>query len=45
LRPKIFEAEKITVNESSRAREMGNGEKAENLADDLDVAVVDLKPT
>jgi hypothetical protein len=46
LRQKIFEAEKTTVNEFSRARGMGDGEKAENLADDLDVAgVVDIKPT
>jgi hypothetical protein len=46
LRPKIFEAEKTTLNECSRTRGMGDGEKAENLPDDLDVAgVVDIKPT
>ena len=34
------------LNEPSRARGMGDGEKAENLANDLDVAgVVDIKPT
>jgi hypothetical protein len=43
---KKFEALKTTLNESSRARGIGDGEKAENLADDLDVAgVVDIKPT
>ena len=41
---KNLRAEKTTVNESSCARGMGDGEKAENLADDLDVAgVVDIK--